>query len=78
MTALITIFTHVVCNPLSETASNDIALMEVVIGHFGRLEFITSGGTTFNKVGELVRLARGVVQKARQNSGRGALILHDS
>jgi hypothetical protein len=71
VTALTTVFIHVVSNPLSDSASNDIALMEVVIGHLGRLEFITSGGSAFNKFGELVRLARGVVQSARQSAGLG-------
>jgi hypothetical protein len=71
VTALTTVFTYVVCNPLSDSAGNDIALMEVVIGHLGRLEFITSGCSAFNKFGELVRLARGVVQKARQDADPG-------
>jgi hypothetical protein len=76
MTALIAVFSHVVCNPSSESASNDIALMEVVIGHLGRLEFITSGGTAFNKIGELVRLARRVVHESRQSSDQGLVFLY--
>ncbi|KAH8596177.1 fungal-specific transcription factor domain-containing protein [Bisporella sp. PMI_857] len=73
VTALIAIFMHVVCNPLLASVNNDIALMEVVIGLLGRLEFTTSGGVPFNKVGELVRLARLVVENARQKSDQNLL-----
>jgi len=38
--------------------------MEVIVGHLGRLEFMTSGGTAFNRIGELVRLARVIVRRA--------------
>ncbi|KAI9742379.1 MAG: hypothetical protein M1818_003912 [Claussenomyces sp. TS43310] len=66
VTALLAIFTQVVCHPSSDTASNDIALMDVVVGHLGRLEFVTAGGTAFNKIADLVRLARDIVKKFRQ------------
>jgi len=68
MTALVTIFMHVVCNPLEWTANNDIALMEVIIGFFGRLEFVTSGVAAFTKTGEFVRQARYMVDRARANA----------
>ncbi|OCK74675.1 hypothetical protein K432DRAFT_310261, partial [Lepidopterella palustris CBS 459.81] len=64
-TALIALFIGVVSYPEVDSANNDIALMHVVIGHLGRLEFITAGGTAFNKIGELVRLARKIVQENR-------------
>lgn len=38
--------------------------MEVIVGHLGRLEFMTSGGTAFNRIGELVRLARVILHRA--------------
>lgn len=68
MTALVTVFMHVVSNPLEATASNDIALVEVVIGFFGRLEFVTSGVAAFTKTGEFVRQARSVVEEAKANT----------
>ena len=38
--------------------------MEVVVGFFGRLEFVTSGVAAFTKTGEFVRQARNVVDQA--------------
>jgi hypothetical protein len=72
MTALTTIFMHVVSKPLEQTASNDIALMEAVVGFFGRLEFVTSGVAAFTKTGEFVRQARKVVEKARGLASSGS------
>ncbi|KAG4433722.1 hypothetical protein IFR05_010803 [Cadophora sp. M221] len=69
MTALLGVFTSVVCNPLSGTGNSDIALMEVIVGHLGRLEFMTAGGTAFNKIGELVRLARLILSRAHGSNG---------
>ncbi len=51
--------------------------MEVVMGHLGRLEFITSGETAFNKIGELVRLARQIVQKAHRKGVPGLTYFPD-
>jgi hypothetical protein len=45
--------------------------MEFIVGHLGRLEFMTSGGTAFNRIGELVRLARLVVHRARSETPTG-------
>ncbi|KAF7166310.1 hypothetical protein CNMCM6106_002168 [Aspergillus hiratsukae] len=59
-TALTTIFVHIVSNPPSESTQSDIALMEAVVGFFGRLEYITSGETAFTKTAEFVRQARRV------------------
>lgn len=75
VTALIGVFTSVVCNPKSKSGSNDIALMEVIVGHLGRLEFMTSGGTAFNRIGELVRLARTIVHRACKDK---TTITHDT
>jgi hypothetical protein len=56
---------------MAESASNDIALMEVVVGLFGRLEFITSGIAAFTKAREFVRLAQTVVAKAHGDNVSG-------
>jgi len=45
--------------------------MEVIVGHLGRLEFMTSGGTTFYKIGELVRLARVILRRACEDDPTG-------
>lgn len=68
MTALLSVFTSVVCNPFSGSGNSDIALMEVIVGHLGRLEFMTAGGTAFNKIGGLVRLARLILSRACEES----------
>lgn len=60
-TAFTTIFVHVVTNPRDESIHRDIALMEVIVGFFGRLEFITSGEAAFTKMSEFVRQARRIV-----------------
>ncbi|KAG7038536.1 fungal specific transcription factor domain-containing protein [Colletotrichum scovillei] len=60
-TALTTIFVHVVSNPHDSRNQSDIALMETVVGFFGRLEYVTSGEAAFTKTTEFVRQARRVV-----------------
>lgn len=64
MTALITIFMYIICNPSTACNHNDIALLEVVVGFFGRLEFVTSGEAAFTKTGEFVRQARFFVARS--------------
>jgi hypothetical protein len=66
---MMTLFTNVVADPLAPTANTDIALMEVVTGFFGKLEFCTSGGMAFTKTAELSRLARKAIKKARSDKG---------
>ncbi|KAK1515053.1 uncharacterized protein CCOS01_13246 [Colletotrichum costaricense] len=60
-TALTTIFVHVVSNPYDSRNQSDIALMETVVGFFGRLEYVTSGEAAFTKTTEFARQARRVV-----------------
>ena len=69
-TALGILFSHVITNPLAPTASNDIALMDVVTGLFGRLDFVSSGMRSLTEVGEFARLARAAVQRARTHVDR--------
>ena len=71
-TALGILFSHVITNPLAPTASNDIALMDVVTGLFGRLDFVSSGMRSLTEVGEFARLARAAVQRARTHVDRRA------
>lgn len=70
MTAINTIFMHIVCNPLATSVSNDIALMDAVVGFFGRLEYITSGEAAFTRMGELVQQARCIVLSAQEDAAR--------
>ncbi|KAH7258813.1 fungal-specific transcription factor domain-containing protein [Fusarium solani] len=64
LTALTTIFLHVVSNPFDESTQSDIALMEVIVGFFGRLEYVTSGEAAFTKMTEFIRQARSVTDNA--------------
>lgn len=68
MTALTTLFVHVVSGSSTDAAStrNDMALMEVVVGFFGRLEYVTSGEAAFTKTAEFVRQARIITEKKGQ------------
>jgi hypothetical protein len=72
-TALTTIFVHIVSNPPSESTQSDIALMEAVVGFFGRLEYITSGETAFTKTAEFVRQARRVTDMQNKALARKRL-----
>ncbi|RFU35945.1 hypothetical protein B7463_g412, partial [Scytalidium lignicola] len=66
-TALTILFSHVIANPLLPTALNDIALMDVVTGVFGRMDFVSSGLMSCNDAGEFARLARATVERAISN-----------
>ncbi|KAM5357065.1 hypothetical protein ACJZ2D_016656 [Fusarium nematophilum] len=68
-TALTTIFIHVASNPPSALTQSDIALMETVVGFFGRLEYVTSGEAAFTKTGEFVRQARSVAERYSNRMG---------
>lgn len=67
MTALLTIFLHLISSPTDKSAANDVALMEVAVGFFGRLEYVTSGEAGFTQVTEFVRHARSVVNKSARS-----------
>ncbi|EFX06040.1 fungal specific transcription factor domain containing protein [Grosmannia clavigera kw1407] len=73
LTALTTLFMHVMCNPSDGSSSNDIALMEAVVGLFGRLEYVTSGEAAFTKATEFVRQARSVVDRWHSDLNSGSL-----
>ncbi|EXF79115.1 hypothetical protein CFIO01_09512 [Colletotrichum fioriniae PJ7] len=64
--ALTTIFVHVVSNPYDSCNQSDIALMETVVGFFGRLEYVTSGEAAFTKTTEFVRQARKVIDSYKK------------
>lgn len=67
-TALTIIFSHVIWNPLLPTAQKDIALMDVVTGLFGRLDFVSSGLMACNEAGEFAKLARSTVQRSTERA----------
>jgi hypothetical protein len=79
-TALTYLFMHVVGEPLASSARHDIALIDMVIGLFARLEFVSSRMMTVPKVGEFSRIARDVITQAEraQTAGIGDVSLHHS
>ncbi|KAJ6097013.1 hypothetical protein N7486_007759 [Penicillium sp. IBT 16267x] len=70
-TALTYLFMHVVGEPLGLSAHDDMALIDVVIGLFARLEFVSSGIMVIPKVGAFSRIARDVVAQAERALGAG-------
>lgn len=63
---LINLFVHVLKNPFLPTVQSDIALMDMVAGHFARLEFASSGQLAFSFGREISTLARLAVKNAQQ------------
>ncbi|KAL5314332.1 hypothetical protein ACEPPN_018758 [Leptodophora sp. 'Broadleaf-Isolate-01'] len=63
---LINLFVHVLKHPAALSSPSDIALMDVVAGHFARLEFESFGELSFSFGRDLARLARMAVSKSQQ------------
>ncbi|KIW35508.1 uncharacterized protein PV07_02199 [Cladophialophora immunda] len=73
---VLTLFINVVSNPAAPTAASDIAIMEIVTGTFGRLEFITQGRLALTRIGEFASIARAVVEQdiaSQQGADFGSL-----
>lgn len=67
LTAIITLFSHVLRNPLSPSAMSDVALIQCVNGLFGRIEYISSGNILLTRSGEFAKLASSLIEKAKNN-----------
>lgn len=61
------VFIHVLDQPSLPSVQSDMNLMEMVVGHFGHLGFI-SAETTFSLPRQMVNLAAAVVKEARQHT----------
>lgn len=68
LVGLINLFIYVIQNPRSPTAQSDIALMDVIVGHFGFLGYITGAEVTSAFPRKVVSVARGVVDRASSNA----------
>lgn len=64
----VNLFIHVLKYPASPTAMSDVALLDVVAGHFGHLEYICSLDVSFSAVRELANIARAVVRAAAEKA----------
>ena len=64
-TGLINLFVHILKYPGLPSAPSDVALMDIVAGHFGRVEYLTSSQLAFPFIREITTLANQMVKKAR-------------
>jgi hypothetical protein len=64
-TGLINLFVHILKYPGLPSAPSDVALMDIVAGHFGRVEYLTSSQLAFPFIREITALANQMVKKAR-------------
>lgn len=67
LTAIITLFSHVAMNPLSKTAMADIALINCVLGLFGRIEYMSSGSILLTNSSEFAKIAASLIHKAKSS-----------
>lgn len=76
---MINLFVYILKNPLAPSAASDLSLLDVVVGHFGYLQFISSSQHVFPFPREIAAYARYVVdtavaeKKKRQLSTTGGL-----
>jgi hypothetical protein len=68
MVGVINLFIYILKYPSLPSAQSDVALIDVVAGHFGHMEFITSSELTFPFPREVSSLASRTVKKAREKS----------
>lgn len=73
LVGLINLFIYVIQNPRLPTAQSDIALMDVIVGHFGFLGYITGAEVTSAFPRKVVSIARGVVDRASKSSASNQL-----
>lgn len=66
MFALINLFICVLKFPTAPTSNSDLALLDMVAGHFGHMEFITTSELSFPFAREAASLARKVVKTAAE------------
>lgn len=67
MTGIINLFIHILRFPTLFTARSDIALLEVMAGHFAHMEFVTGSELNFPFARNVAALARQTVEKASQS-----------
>lgn len=68
LVGLINLFIYVIQNPRLPTAQSDIALMDVIVGHFGFLGYITGAEVTSAFPRKVVSVARQVVDRSSNSS----------
>ncbi|OAL50323.1 hypothetical protein IQ07DRAFT_587004 [Pyrenochaeta sp. DS3sAY3a] len=73
----INIFIYILKFPNSATVTSDLALMDIVAGHFGYLEYYSTSQLSFPFVGEMTSIARAAVKKSREKDKPGVPPAHE-
>jgi hypothetical protein len=62
---LVNLFVYILKFPGLQTAYSDVVLMDIVAGHFGRLEYLTSSNLAFPFIREITSIANRMVKRAK-------------
>jgi len=68
MFSLINLFICLLKAPTNQSSLSDLALLDMVAGHFAHMEFVTSSELSFPFTREVAALARIVVSRAIENA----------
>lgn len=64
LVGLINLFVYILKYPLAPSVASDLSLMDVMVGHFGYLHYISSSELAFPFPREIALYARRLVEKA--------------
>lgn len=73
MVGFINLFISVLKSPMLASAQSDVALLDMVAGHFANMEFVTSSELAFPFTREVAALARSTARKAKEDSSNSAI-----
>lgn len=65
MVGLISLFIYILKFPALPSAQSDVALLDVITGHFGHMDFVTSSELRFPFAREAAALAHATVRRAK-------------
>ena len=65
MVGLINLFLSILKHPSAATAASDVAVLDIVVGHFGHLEVLTSSELAYPFAREVAALAYKTVKNAK-------------
>ncbi len=74
MFGLVNLFIGIIKSPTSASAQSDLALMEMVAGHFAHMEYVTSSELSFPFTREVSALARQTVKDAMERGSPTTLV----
>ena len=71
LAGLVNLVIYVLKTPHSTSVAADVSLMDIVVGHFGYLEYVSSSVLVFPFPREITSYTRRVVEKAKKASSQG-------